>query len=116
MTVAATGVDPGGTVTATVDGDVVDTQSLADGAATLTVGPFPTVGDQVVTIDYAGDGNTASGSTTTSVTVTKPVPPPLADTTTTATADADGLRHAGTGRRRGLLGQGDQRFGPGARG
>ena len=88
VTVAATGVDPSGTVTATVDGDVVDTQSLVDGAATLTVGPFTTVGDQVVTIDYAGDGNTASGSTTTSVTVTKPVPPPLADTTTTATAAA----------------------------
>ena len=85
---AAAGVDPSGTVTATVDGAMVDSRSLVNGAATLTVGPFTTVGDHVVTVDYAGDSNTASGSTTTSVTVTKPVPPPLADTTTTATAAA----------------------------
>ena len=31
VAVAATGVEPSGTVTATVDGDVVDSQSLVDG-------------------------------------------------------------------------------------
>lgn len=86
VTVAATGVDPSGTVTASVDGDVVDTQSLVEGAATLTVGPFATPGDETVTIDYSGDATTSTGSTTTSVTVTEPTPPPLDDTATTAKA------------------------------
>jgi 5'-nucleotidase len=71
VSVSASGVSPGGTVTATVDGDLVDANSLVDGAATLTVGPFTTVGDQVVTIGYLGDENVAAGSTTTTVTVTK---------------------------------------------
>ncbi|MFL6002414.1 MAG: ExeM/NucH family extracellular endonuclease, partial [Nocardioides sp.] len=86
VTVSATGVDPSGTVTASVDGDVVDSQTLVDGAATLTVGPFATAGDETVTIDYTGDDTTSTGSTTTSVTVREPTPPPLDDTTTRATA------------------------------
>ena len=62
-----TGVDPTGTVTASIGGTVVDSATLAGGAATLTVGPFTTAGDRTVTIAYSGDGRTASGSTTTTV-------------------------------------------------
>ena len=58
---AATGVSPTGTVTASVDGSVVDSATLTDGAATLTVGPFTTAGDQTVTIEYSGDARTGCG-------------------------------------------------------
>ena len=74
--------DASGTVTASVNGTIVDTETLSAGAATLTVGPFSTVGEKTVTVAYSGDTSTASGSTSTTVTVVKkPVP-----TTTTASA------------------------------
>ncbi len=68
--VSVEGVSPGGTVTASVGGVDVDTQTLSEGSATLTVGPFATVGDKTVTITYSGDTNhtTASGTTTVEVT------------------------------------------------
>lgn len=71
--------DPAGTVTASVGGEEVDSATLVDGAATLTVGPFATAGDKTVTIGYSGDAETASGSTTTTVTVV------VAETSVTAT-------------------------------
>lgn len=83
VTVAGTGVSPTGTVTASVDGDVVDSATLTDGAATLTVGPFATAGNQTVTIEYSGDAQTGAGSTTTTVAVTPQNP---LDSMTTATA------------------------------
>lgn len=61
--------DPSGTVTASVGGTEVDTATLVDGKATLTVGPFASVGAKTVTIDYSGDSDAAPGSTTTTVTV-----------------------------------------------
>ncbi|GAA4381604.1 ExeM/NucH family extracellular endonuclease [Nocardioides caricicola] len=82
VTVAAAGVSPTGTVMASVDGSVIDTATLVDGAATLTVGPFPTAGNQTVTIDYSGDAQTGSGSTTTTVAVTPQNP--VGSTTTAA--------------------------------
>lgn len=90
VTVAASGADPAGTVTATVDGHLVDAKSLVEGAATLTVGPLTAVGDQVVTIDYLGDQNVAEGSTTTTVTVTKATSTTQATVTPTQVAVRDG--------------------------
>ena len=64
------GSNPGGTVTASVGGDVVDTKTLSNGSATLTVGPFTSVGTKTVTITYSGDTNNATVSDTTTVEVT----------------------------------------------
>ena len=114
VTVSATGVDPSGTVTASVDGDVVDTQSLVDGAATLTVGPFATAGDETVTIDYSGDASTSTGSTTTSVTVTEPTPPAARRHDHDGHGRPDGLWHRRCGRRDGRT-RGGHRVGPAAR-
>ncbi|MFA6575363.1 MAG: Ig-like domain-containing protein, partial [Nocardioides sp.] len=88
VTVTGTGVSPTGTVTASVNGEVVDTKTLSGGAATLVVGPFSTIGDKVVTITYAGDATTASGSTTTQVYATQVVPDPVDPVVTTTTATA----------------------------
>jgi 5'-nucleotidase len=63
--------DATGTVTASINGTVVDTDTLSGGAATLTVGPFSTEGARTVTIAYSGDPGTADGSTTTTVTAVK---------------------------------------------
>ncbi len=72
--------DATGTVTASINGSVVDTETLSGGAATLVVGPFGTEGTRTVTITYSGDANTLPGSTTTTVTAVKRAMP----TTTTA--------------------------------
>lgn len=93
VTVAAAGVSPTGTVTASVDGTVVDSATLVEGAATLTVGPFATAGNQTVTVDYSGDAHTGTGSTTTSVAVT---PQNQLDSTTTATASPMAYGSPGT--------------------
>ena len=67
---AADGGDATGTVTASVDGTELDSATLVGGAATLTVGPFATVGGKTVTIDYAGDDiDYEVGSTTTTIPV-----------------------------------------------
>ena len=67
---AAAGGDPTGTVTASVGGTKLDSATLVAGAATLTVGPFATVGDKTVTISYKGDDiDYAVGSTTTTIPV-----------------------------------------------
>jgi predicted extracellular nuclease/2',3'-cyclic-nucleotide 2'-phosphodiesterase (5'-nucleotidase family) len=84
VTVSATGGNPGGTVTASLGGTVVDTQTLTAGAATLTVGPFATVGAKTVTITYAGDPSTSPGTATTTVTVTESAPTATAITATAA--------------------------------
>ncbi len=55
VNVSAIGVSPTGTVTASINGSVVDSAPLTGGAATLTVGPFATAGDRTVTIEYSGD-------------------------------------------------------------
>ena len=65
------GSSPGGTVTASIGGNVVDTETLVAGSATLTVGPFATVGNKTVTIAYSGDTNNAPVSGTTTVGVTQ---------------------------------------------
>ena len=69
-----------GSVTASVGGTEVDSATLTNGAATLSVGPFASVGSRTVTIAYSGDSSTAAGSTTTTVEVD-----PIA-TTVSATA------------------------------
>jgi endo-alpha-1,4-polygalactosaminidase (GH114 family) len=62
--------DPTGTVTASIGGTKLDSATLVAGAATLTVGPFATVGDKIVTINYKGDDiDYAVGSTTTTIPV-----------------------------------------------
>ena len=69
--VTVTSTAPGdatGSVTASVNGNIVDTETLSGGTATLTVGPFTTLGDKTVTIAYTSDdSNTGSGSTTATV-------------------------------------------------
>ncbi|WP_091026051.1 ExeM/NucH family extracellular endonuclease [Nocardioides szechwanensis] len=98
VTVSGTGVSPGGTVTAMVDGNVLDTETLSGGAATLTVGPFTTVGPKTVTITYAGDPTTASGTTTTQVTATEVVVDPEEPVVTTTTATASPMVYGTAGQ------------------
>lgn len=73
--VAATGVNPSGSVTCSAPGMGVTTGTLNNsGDATCVVGPWGTAGDRIVTVSYGGDHDTAAGSTTTTVTVTKAAP------------------------------------------
>ena len=58
VTVTAPGFVPTGVVIAYVDGQAVSFGILDGGAATLTVGPFDTVGPEVVTVKYFGDDHT----------------------------------------------------------
>jgi 5'-nucleotidase len=69
VTVTAQDGVPTGTVEAVVDGDVLDSAELADGAATLRVGPFGK-GTVEVEVRYSGDATTGAGSTTVTIDVT----------------------------------------------
>jgi len=53
--VTASGFTPTGPVAIYVDGSLVGSEDLVDGAATAVVGPFRTVGDRTVTVVYLGD-------------------------------------------------------------
>ena len=74
VTVGATGFTPSGFVAAYVNGAFVSSAPLTDGRASLTVGPFATVGDKVVELRYFGDQHTLTGSDTVTVTVQKGKP------------------------------------------
>lgn len=69
VTVASDGATPTGTVEAVVGGRVLDTADLADGAATLVVGPFAK-GAVDVEVRYSGDAATEAASATTTIQVT----------------------------------------------
>ncbi len=71
ITVAVTsgGGTPTGTVQAYVGGTLVDSGSLASGSATLTVGPFATVGAKTVTVRYLGDAHVEASQDTATVVV-----------------------------------------------
>ena len=74
VTVGADGFTPGGSVAAYVDGVYTSSAPLTDGKATLTVGPFDTVGTKSIVVKYFGDDHTLTGSDATSVTVQKAAP------------------------------------------
>ena len=106
VTVAATGFTPGGFVAAYVDGVYTSSAPLTDGKASLTVGPFDTVGAKAIEVTYFGDDHTLTGSGTTTVTVQKAAPKVTASGPTTAkvrtatpkvtvTVAADGLSPPG---------------------
>jgi 5'-nucleotidase len=71
VTVAVNG--PGGVATgqveARVDGTVVDSAALSEGMATLEVGPFSSVGTQVIEVRYRGSDRLAPSQDQTSVEV-----------------------------------------------
>ncbi len=71
VSVSATGVRPTGAVTAYVDGVLAGTATLADGTASIVVGPFDSVGEKTVTLRYEGDAHVSTASTTTTVLVTR---------------------------------------------
>ncbi len=71
VTVDAGDVVPAGQVRALVDGEVVDTATLAGGSAVLEVGPFERTGTRTVSVEYAGDEDVAGSSDTVSVRVVK---------------------------------------------
>jgi 5'-nucleotidase len=107
VTVAAAGFTPGGFVAAYVDGEYVSSAPLTDGKATLTVGPFDTVGAKSIEVRYFGDDHTLTGSDTTPVTVQKATPKvkvtgPATATVgrstpkVTVTVTADGIKPTGT--------------------
>lgn len=63
-----------GKVQALVDGKVVGSGTLANGRATIQMGPFLAVGNQKVTIEYLGNDGTAPASTEVTVKVVKAGP------------------------------------------
>ncbi|MCM0619558.1 ExeM/NucH family extracellular endonuclease [Nocardioides bruguierae] len=70
--VRAEGTTPTGTVTLSVDGQVVDTAELNDnGGAYLQAGPFYTTGKQKLVVTYQGSDEVDASSATTSVFVKK---------------------------------------------
>lgn len=69
VTVGSDGAAPTGTVEAVVGGRVLDTADLADGAATLVVGPFAK-GTVDVEVRYSGDAATEAASATATIQVT----------------------------------------------
>lgn len=69
VTVASDGATPTGTVEAVVGGRVLDAADLADGSATLVVGPFAK-GTVDVEVRYSGDAATEAASATTTIQVT----------------------------------------------
>ena len=69
VTVASDGATPTGTVEAVVGGRVLDAADLADGSATLVVGPFAK-GTVDVEVRYSGDAATEVASATTTIQVT----------------------------------------------
>lgn len=77
-TVGVSVTRPGGTATGTVlavvDGVVLGTAELVAGQASITIGPFTTVGTKVVTLRYLGDDATKAGNGSVTVTVQKAPP------------------------------------------
>jgi hypothetical protein len=77
-TVSVTVTRPGGTATgivlAVVDNVVVGAGDLVGGSASITVGPFDTVGDKVVTLRYLGDDATKAGNGSVTIAVQKATP------------------------------------------
>ncbi len=71
VNVSAEGVSPTGSVAAYVNGSVVASADLVAGAATLTVGPFASVGVAEIEVRYLGDAHVATGTDAVSVTVVK---------------------------------------------
>ncbi|GAB6937933.1 5'-nucleotidase C-terminal domain-containing protein [Isoptericola variabilis] len=69
VTVTSDGATPTGTVEAVVGGRVLDAADLADGSATLVVGPFAK-GTVEVEVRYSGDAATEAASATTTIQVT----------------------------------------------
>ena len=66
--------DATGNFTVTVDGKVIDTKELKDGAASITVADLP-AGDHNITISYSGDGKYAPIVQNTTLTIKEPVKP-----------------------------------------
>jgi len=71
VTVAATGADPMGTVTALIGGRQVGSATLVDGKAAIAVGPFESTGTKAIEVRYSGDERVAGSAVSTSVTVVK---------------------------------------------
>ena len=74
VTVAADGFTPEGFVAAYLDGEFITGAPLSDGKATLTVGPFDTVGAKAIQIRYLATPTNEGASTTVTVTVQKATP------------------------------------------
>ncbi len=74
VTVAADGFTPEGFVAAYLDGEYLSAAPLTDGKATLTVGPFDTVGAKAIEIRYLATPTNEGASTTVTVTVQKATP------------------------------------------
>ncbi|MBD8869842.1 ExeM/NucH family extracellular endonuclease [Nocardioides donggukensis] len=74
VTVTSTGGTPAGFVAAYVDGEFATAAPLSEGSATLEVGPFDTVGEKEITVEYIGDLYTEPSSGSTTVTVQKARP------------------------------------------
>ena len=55
VTVSANGVTPTGVVGLFIGGSLVGGADLTDGAADLTVGPYPTLGEKAFQVRYLGD-------------------------------------------------------------
>ncbi len=72
--VSAAGVEPTGVVAAFVGGSIVASAELTAGSATLTVGPFATIGTKDIEVRYLGDAHVAAGSDTVTVLVVKNQP------------------------------------------
>jgi hypothetical protein len=66
--------DATGNFTVTVDGKVIDTKELKDGAASITVADLP-AGDHNITISYSGDGKYAPIVQNTTLTIKEPIKP-----------------------------------------
>lgn len=77
-TVSVTVTRPGGTATGTVlavvDNVVVGAGDLVGGNASITVGPFETIGDKAVTLRYLGDDATKAGNGSVTIAVQKATP------------------------------------------
>ncbi len=69
--VTAAGVTPTGAVEFSVDGTRVATATLVNGAASATVGPFPTTGRRSVTARYLGSDALEASSGSASIVVNK---------------------------------------------
>ncbi|WP_374454779.1 ExeM/NucH family extracellular endonuclease [Nocardioides sp.] len=83
VAVTATGTTPTGTVSAWLGGTQLASATLANGQASLVVGPFATVGEKSIEVRYSGSDTVTAASRTVTVTVTaKPTPQPTPTTVT----------------------------------
>jgi 5'-nucleotidase len=83
IAVTATGVTPSGTVEAWDGATKLGEGTLAEGTASITVGPFAAAGQRSIEVRYLGDAQVATATGSVTVTVTAPV------TTTTSGTAAD---------------------------